>query len=211
MPVGANQIIEADRLLWFRIIALTAAGINAGADGVQPIAVALQEAKQDPGVTLWLTPLAKPASSSRSEPNVSANTSQSSQAKRRRNRGRGTPPTSHTAEMATKRARFSQAMPGPLQGLSPTHEGQPVCYAYNLPQGCKLTVEDGKCSKGLHVCMKCHSKSHGAFSCKLADEDSRAKRTAEVHKESDALTACPPKSHLHLIPQIVEVCAGEAP
>eukprot|EP00971_Amphidinium_carterae_P132904 2631822-Amphidinium_carterae.1 len=91
-------------------------------------------------------------------------------------------------------------MPGPLQGLSPTHDGQPVCYAFNLQQGCKLPVEDNKSCKGIHQ-------------FNLADDDSCAgKRAADELKESDVPTARDPKdSQLHVIPQIVEVCAGEAP
>ena len=50
-------------------------------------------------------------------------------------------------------------LPKELLGLTPDHHGQRVCFAYNMG-GCTTR----NCNKGVHVCMRCGSNSHGASS-----------------------------------------------
>eukprot|EP00971_Amphidinium_carterae_P038917 765027-Amphidinium_carterae.1 len=59
MPVKASQLVEADRILWFRMVELTRSGVAVAIVGIQPLAVALQEARQDPQVSLMLAPAAR--------------------------------------------------------------------------------------------------------------------------------------------------------
>jgi hypothetical protein len=58
-------------------------------------------------------------------------------------------------------------MPAGLENCSRrTKNGNPICYNYNLPVGCKDEVSNNRCRRGLHVCAKCfanHSyQSHPA-------------------------------------------------
>ena len=58
-------------------------------------------------------------------------------------------------------------MPKLLQGLDAlTRNGDPKCFGFNLPDGCKHAGPGGKCNKGLHVCMICGQADHGASHCK---------------------------------------------
>ncbi len=61
--------------------------------------------------------------------------------------------------------RKSVPMPKELIGLeSVTENGEPICFAYNLPGGCNKAAKWGEnCSKGLHVCMKKGCKKHHAY------------------------------------------------
>eukprot|EP00971_Amphidinium_carterae_P074342 1469039-Amphidinium_carterae.1 len=59
-------------------------------------------------------------------------------------------------------------MPNTLQKYSPSKDGQPICYAFNLEGGCKQTSADGRCPRGLHVCIRCHDRRHGIPQCTLA-------------------------------------------
>ena len=62
-----------------------------------------------------------------------------------------------------KRSRVP--MPKELIGLeSVTEDGEPICFAYNLPGGCNKAAKWGdKCSKGLHVCVKKGCKKHHPY------------------------------------------------
>ena len=42
---------------------------------------------------------------------------------------------------------------------------QPICWAYNL-SGCKEAVQNGRCKKGAHICIKCHRSNHGLATCR---------------------------------------------
>ena len=49
----------------------------------------------------------------------------------------------------------STTMPAGLEGCkSHTKNGEPICWAHNLPGGCSRSVARGRCEKGLHVCCK---------------------------------------------------------
>ncbi len=62
-----------------------------------------------------------------------------------------------------KRSRVP--MPKELIGLeAATEDGEPICFAYNLPGGCNKAAKWGeKCSKGLHVCVKKGCKKHHPY------------------------------------------------
>ena len=54
-------------------------------------------------------------------------------------------------------------MPRELWGYSPMKHGERICYGYQMGS-CKAG-KDGKCGKGLHICMKCWKGGHGALQC----------------------------------------------
>ena len=53
-------------------------------------------------------------------------------------------------------------MPKELWGLQPMKNKERICYGYQM-NSCKHTGD--KCDKGLHICMKCWKKDHGALQC----------------------------------------------
>ena len=55
-------------------------------------------------------------------------------------------------------------MPKALWGLQPMKHSERLCYGYQMGD-CTNQVTDGKCSRGLHVCMKCWQTGHGATKC----------------------------------------------
>ena len=58
-------------------------------------------------------------------------------------------------------------VPKELKGLSATTKaGAPKCFRWSLESGCKNAQGGQTCWKGLHVCMKCGSSTHGAHACK---------------------------------------------
>ena len=44
--------------------------------------------------------------------------------------------------------------------------GSPICWAFNLG-GCKDSVSNGRCKKGVHICMKCNRSNHGLATCRV--------------------------------------------
>ncbi len=44
---------------------------------------------------------------------------------------------------------------------------QPICWPFNLA-GCKEAVQNGRCKKGAHICIKCHRANHGLASCRVS-------------------------------------------
>ena len=64
-----------------------------------------------------------------------------------------------------KRAPSMPAQPVGLEGARA--DGQRRCYGYNLGS-CKLSIDNGRCDRGVHECMKCGSTAHGAHTCTIA-------------------------------------------
>jgi hypothetical protein len=44
--------------------------------------------------------------------------------------------------------------------------GQAICWAFNQKSGCKLEVNNGRCKKGMHSCIKCHKNNHSLVTCR---------------------------------------------
>ena len=49
----------------------------------------------------------------------------------------------------------SPKVPSGLVGKNfQTTQGEPICFAYNLPNGCNQAKAGGRCPRGLHVCAE---------------------------------------------------------
>ena len=53
-------------------------------------------------------------------------------------------------------------VPKELWGLDPMKNKERICYGFQMGS-CKQSGD--KCDKGLHICMKCWKKDHGAMKC----------------------------------------------
>ena len=57
-------------------------------------------------------------------------------------------------------------VPEELKGYSQkTADGKYICWNFNMSRGCKFAGKNGRCKRGVHVCMKCHSKNHALGGC----------------------------------------------
>ena len=57
-------------------------------------------------------------------------------------------------------------MPEELKGLkTKTTDGKPICWHFNMKKKCNNTVKNGRCRFGMHMCMRCSQKTHGAADC----------------------------------------------
>ena len=68
-------------------------------------------------------------------------------------------------------AKAIQLCPDELKGFKQTDsQNRAICWAYNMSKGCKETVSQGRCKKGVHVCIKCHRNNHGLATCRAKKE-----------------------------------------
>ena len=121
MRPSLSQVLQCDRAAFARLATLGVSTKQA-ADGSYPLGVALLELRNDPGISLYLAPLAKPvqqasASTMRPAPyqSGSPNSNKGGKGKSKGKKGNGTPP-----------------MPLELRGkFHRLKNGDPICFAYN--------------------------------------------------------------------------------
>ena len=65
-----------------------------------------------------------------------------------------------------KKAKVGSSLPEELKGMHlKTKDNKPLCWHYNLSQGCSNDVKKSRCRFGFHFCMKCLKSGHGAAAC----------------------------------------------
>ncbi|MEM1007958.1 MAG: hypothetical protein AAGJ35_03040 [Myxococcota bacterium] len=156
--VTTTQLIKADCEL-FTIMARELRGSLQPVQSKSPMEEALKRLRTDPRVTMHLLPLARAAgnvdktSSSAIKPvkqNMPAASSQNRPAKK--------PKTS---------AKAKSLCPEELRGyVQRDASGQAICWSFNMKNGCKETVTNGRCKKGQHCCIKCHRTNHSLVTCR---------------------------------------------
>ena len=153
--VSTNQVIRADRELFTIMAQELQESVQPDARGNLPMERKLKELRTDPRVTMFLLPLPKTAGREVEKTSTS------------------TAPKSSTATPArpTKKAKTSakaKAMcPAELKSFSQRDSnGQAICWAFNQKTGCKLDVNNGRCKKGVHCCIKCHRTNHSLVTCR---------------------------------------------
>ncbi|CAJ1388421.1 unnamed protein product [Effrenium voratum] len=150
--ISLQQLIRADKELW-TLMARTATTIKPDGAGKRPLDEVMSR------VTMHLLALPHRAASStqnHSEPSDNKRHSQSS--------------NSNAAKQAPKKkmrpGRNQRTKPTPPAELKDcyqtTSDGKPICWAYNLAQGCSLGTSGNppSCSKGCHVCAFCRKIGH---------------------------------------------------
>ena len=146
--LGIQQILKADNMVFVKIIELCRGGISQRPDGKYPIEEALSKVQLDPVVLASLQPLPKSSNfSRRPQDSNPASVPYSSQ-------GNGSGKGKGKGKNKGKSKVFS--VPKELEGLNTrTKNGNPICFAANLPEGCAGAKWGQRCTKGLHVCMRC--------------------------------------------------------
>lgn len=136
-PVGYakiqhEQLMRADKEI-FTIMAQEHVGFISASGGVMPLDVKMSTLSTDPRVTTHLLPL--PAQNS--------------------NR------VARPVKKAKASAKAKSMCPSELKGFEQFDEkGNPICWSFNLPKGCDEEAKNGRCKKGMRVCIKCKRNNH---------------------------------------------------
>jgi hypothetical protein len=147
------QLLKADESVFVKMIELCRGGISQKADGSYPIEMATREAQRDPVVLANLQPLPKSQSYKRTEAQSNSQASHPYPAQSSGNGGKGR--GKGKGKNQTKGFAFA-GVPKELEGMKTrTKNGNPICFAANLDQGCPNAKWGQRCAKGIHVCMKC--------------------------------------------------------
>ena len=144
-PVTLTQLIRADCELW-TLLARNHHTVKPDAHGDKPLDAAITRMQHDPRIIVHLMPQPAGRSSNQSTPDADPKK------------------TPKPPKRPGKRARNSPNVPDELKDChQQTTNGKPICWAYNLPGGCKSNA-GGKpptCSRGAHVCAYCRKVGHG--------------------------------------------------
>ena len=183
--VSIEQLSRADLALFYHMMKSTRNGIRLKPDGTFPLELALDKAMESVEVRLLLQPLMGQAGKRKREDSPDQ-TSDSSKTTIKQLQNRVTKLLGSISSQP-KKSPGSGSQPSGSKGPAPkpkgtckgtqvrlprelldlgdcqakTAAGDSICFAFNLG-GCPNGAA-GKCSKGLHVCMKrgCGSADHG--------------------------------------------------
>ena len=154
--VTTSQLIRADREL-FTIMAQEIQGtLQPDASGEFPMEKKLKELRTDPRVTMHLLPLPKGAPKEAEKPAAAAPS-----------KPQGGNPGPKKKQRTTPSAKAKSLCPPELKQYSQKDKnGTAICWAYNQKSGCANEVTNGRCKKGVHICMKCHRNNHSVVTCR---------------------------------------------
>ena len=163
--VTLAQLISADKALW-TILARETESVKPDATGNRPLDVAVEKLICDPRVTMHMLSMphkapAAHASTAPDKPSPGAQPSHGAQT--------GVRPKKKARP--GKRNRATATPPEELKSCyQTTSDGKPICWAYNLGNGCGLnaTGQPPRCTKGVHMCSFCRHVGHSFQACKAA-------------------------------------------
>ena len=164
---GVGAIIKADKELWTLLARECRDGCKPTSAGVAPLDALISAKQNDTCVTFSLFPLPQPENRAREwgrgrGKGGKGKDRSRTPAPRGRGRGKG------KATSATLPSAKKPSMPKELRSFKPQDEhGRRYCYGFNLDEHCDLPTSGSpaECERGLHVCMSCGSKDHGAADC----------------------------------------------
>ena len=152
------QVIRADKEAWTLMSRELEGSISAkNAAGELVMAAALRRLAKDPRVVVHLVAAAPSGGKGNVPPPP--------------------PPPNDAAAVAAladkklkKRKRISNLLPESLKGCVTKIKAGPVCWGFNLPEGCsnetKKDAHGIRCAKGYHVCAGCHKAGHSFVNCR---------------------------------------------
>ena len=160
--VTLAQLIAADKALW-TILARDIVSLKPDANGNRPLDAAISKLMCDPRVTMHMLSMPTRAPTATAAPAAT---------------GKNTDGASgDTGVRPNKKARpgkHNRTTPTPPEELKScyhsTADGKPICWAYNLSNGCSLatTGQPPRCTKGAHMCAFCRRVGHSFQNCKAA-------------------------------------------
>ena len=149
--VSLTQLIKADCEMWM-LLAREFQSVRPNAHGEKPLDEAIARYQSDPRIVVHLMPL--PSGRSTAAGTGSSQVDEEEPKKKKR---------------PGKRSRNTPNVPEELKEMhQQTSQGKPICWAYNLQQGCKSSAKGNPptCNRGAHVCAYCRKPGHGLQACR---------------------------------------------
>ena len=135
--VTLTQLIRADRELCMIISTEYQGPLKADVPADPPLDDLVKQLMIDPRINIHLTPT----------PRVD---------KRAAAENTGDDDDRPIKKKPNPKLKASPQVPEALKGLrAKTKDGKPICWHYNLTQGCSNAFKKGRCRFGFHQCMKC--------------------------------------------------------
>ena len=153
--ISTSQVVKADKELFTLMAQEIQTSVQPLPDGTFPMEVKLNELRTDPRVTMHMLPLPKSAP----KENL-------------KEADRSSSPTKKAEEVKKKKKAKASAK---ARALCPDElkkypqrdpQNNAICWSFNLKSGCKLQTTNGRCKKGMHICMKCHRANHSLVACR---------------------------------------------
>ena len=158
--IATSQVIRADRELFTLMAQELQTSVQVLPDGNLPMETKLKELRTDPRVTMHMLPLPK-----------TAPRDTDFQDKKSSGSGHqvGDPPVK-PKKKAKSSPKAKSLCPDELKGYQQRDShNNTICWAFNLKGGCKESTKDGRCKKGMHICIKCHKANHSLPNCRAKD------------------------------------------
>ena len=155
--VNMEQLLRADKEL-FTLMAQEHTGpFTLGPKGELPLDLLMMRLMHDPRISLHLLPL----------PSSAARASSSSQVDEGANKP-AAPKHIQPKKKARASAKARANCPDELKGFGQFDDkGTPICWAFNQSKGCAEDTKDGRCKKGMHVCIRCKRNNHSLVTCRI--------------------------------------------
>ena len=153
--IRMDQLLNADREL-FTVMSEELQHKNVRlSDTPSPMNVSMTALVTDPRITMHLLPLPFRASTGAASLKTSLEEGSTSR-----------PAPTKKAKKAKPSAR-AKSCPAELKDYKQRDDAdRPICWCFNMKQGCHEVVTNGRCKKGMHVCMKCHRANHSLLACR---------------------------------------------
>jgi hypothetical protein len=161
-PISISQCLSADRELWMKLSERLRGKITpvVGA-GKKPLDDLLAELSHDPQVTFLMLPIPALRSGNNGGSGGSSNSNGNPKGNGKGGGGGKKPTKKPEITKDNKETKKSTVLPSEISSYSPTTpDGKYICWAFNM-KGCKFNAgKRGRCQRGMHVCIKCHSPDH---------------------------------------------------
>lgn len=156
--VGIEQLLRADKEIFTLMAQELVGSLKPQTDGALPMDVKMKSLMHDPRITQHLLPL--PKGQFRSVEAASSTGEKVEDSVRKQ-------PNPKPKKKAKASPAAKAKCPEELKAFDQFDKsGSPICWSFNLG-GCKEQANNGRCKKGVHICMKCHRSNHGLGTCRV--------------------------------------------
>ena len=171
---GVGAIIKADKELWTLLSRECRDGCKPNAAGVAPLDALIAAKQNDTCVTFSLFPLpqadgrGREWTKGRGAGKGGKGRDPKGFGRSRTPKGRGRGGVKGSLPRLPSRPKRSRRCLRNCAPFQPHDDhGRRHCNGFNLEEGCDLPASGNppECDRGLHVCMSCGSKDHGAGNC----------------------------------------------
>ena len=148
--VRLDQLVKADKELFTVMAQELQFGNKKLTSSPSPMNRAMLSLSTDPRITMHLLPQPKNLKAPIRDPGDDKSGPQK-EPKKRRNQS----------------SRAKQLCPEELKAFKQIDaQNRSICWGFNLSKGCRETVNNGRCKKVMHICIKCHRNNHGLQTCR---------------------------------------------